>query len=786
MFETTQVLEYEKIAERVAACAVSQPTAEYIRRFTPCSDKAQIERLLTLTDEADRLKNYYNINPLCGFDSTIELCEKSLKGGILTMGELLKVGRLLRASRIAKKNIEGSPDDVVLLKEITFSYYLNEPLEKNISDSILSDTEMRDDASEKLRSIRRKIATEKSRLKEKISSYFRSGEYSKYLQDNLVTIRNGRFVLPVKSESRSFVPGLIHDSSASGATVFIEPFPIVEMNNELRALQIEEQSEIERILAELTEGVATYSAVMQAAELALINIEAAFARMEYSISIRGVRPSLNEKGVVNLIDSRHPLLDENRVVSNTVTVGRDYRILAITGPNTGGKTVALKTVGLLSLMAYAGIRIPCAEGSQLAIFDDVFCDIGDEQSIELSLSTFSSHIYNISDICNKITPKSLVLFDELGAGTDPKEGAALAVGILKYLELMGCVAIVTTHYPEVKEYALTSTKASNACMQFDEERLAPTYKLLLGVPGASNALKIAQNLGINSYITDVANSLITSEITFENAVAQAERLKSEVEKELAVVKAEKERAIEIKNDLLKQKEELDKKYAQVSAGVKSEIRRIVSQRMDEAEELIEEIKDKLKSADDKALFEARAIKKRIEGLDVAEDEPLRPIRPITDADMVVNARVYIKSINGEGELIQAKPNKKGEYAVRVGALNLNVKKADLAVPLIKEKSNTGRTLTQKRASMQQATEYSEVEIKVLGQTVADAITVIEPYIMSMAAENGGKIIKIIHGKGTGALGRGIQEYLRSNPLVQSYRYGRYGEGESGVTFAEIK
>jgi len=785
MFETTEVLEYEKISDFVAACAVSVPTKDYIKQFSPCSERQEIERLLTMTDEADKLKNYYNINPICGFDSATDLTEKSVKGASLTMGELLRVARLLRASRIAKNNIDNSPEDIVVLKEITYTYYLNEPLEKSINDSILSENEMRDDASEKLKSIRRKIANEKFKLKEKVSSYFRSSESSKYLQDNLVTIRNGRFVLPVKNECRSFIPGLIHDSSASGATVFIEPFPIVELNNELRALQIEEQTEIERILAALTESVAAYAPTMNLAEQALVLIEAAFARMEYSVSIRGVRPIFNEKGYVNLIDSRHPLLDDKKVVSNTITVGKDYRILAVTGPNTGGKTVALKTVGLLCLMAYSGIRIPCAEESEIALFDDIFCDIGDEQSIELSLSTFSSHIYNISDICNKITPKSLVLFDELGAGTDPKEGAALAVGILKYIELIDCVALVTTHYPEVKEYALTSNKASNACMQFDEQKFAPSYRLLLGVPGASKALKIAENLGVNDYIIQQANALLTEEIFFEKAVSAVEKLKSEVAKELLEARAEKENVLAIKSDLLRQREELDKKYAQISSGVKTEIRRIAAESAEKADDLIEQIKNKLKEADEKSLFKARALKRKIEDISVEDDEPIRPVRPITQVDFKIGTKVFVKTINGEGELATEKPNKKGEFTVRVGALCVNAKREDLAIPLQKEKTVTSKR-TVRLIKREEPTSFADVEIMVLGQTVADAITIIEPYIISMASENGSKILKIIHGKGTGALGKGIQEYLRHNPLVSSCRYGRYGEGESGVTFAEIK
>ena len=500
--KSIKTLEYHKILNRIADFATSSSAKKQIADILPFDEKNDIFTASEEVSEAYTAKYKFNANPIHSFDDCAESVSKANKGITLTPAELLRICRLLKAGRIAQNVISEIGDDTKELDKYVFAYRTNEFLENDIDRCIIGETEISDNASSALKDIRRKLFDKKTALKEKLSSYFRKSEYSLYLQDNLVTIRNDRFVLPVKSEYRSMVQGLIHDQSASGATVFVEPFSVVEMNNEIRSLAAKEEVEIENILKDLTRQTGSFAEELRSMQDSLTSLDVIFAKMNYSVSINGVVPKFNDKNELKLLDARHPLIDKDKVVPITIKIGANARVLMITGPNTGGKTVCLKTAGLLCLMAYTGLMIPCAEGSEVPIFDNIYCDIGDEQSIAESLSTFSSHVVNLTRITDALTNKSLLLFDELGGGTDPIEGSALAIGIIKYIQMFKATAIITTHYSALKNYALSCTDIINGAMQFNAQTLKPTYKLLIGVPGASNALKIAKSLGLNSKILE--------------------------------------------------------------------------------------------------------------------------------------------------------------------------------------------------------------------------------------------------------------------------------------------
>lgn len=777
------ILEFNIILDNLSEYAVSEKTKKEIKDICPSSDTLEVKKLQALTSEAYLVNYKYMLNPIVQFDDVTDILNKAKAGATLQMGELLKVARIIRSSRIAKKDISGTGEDIVFLREVIAPIFVDSALEKSITDSIAGEFEMKDDASELLRSLRRKILSTNNKLKDKLASYTRSNDVSKYLQDNLVTIRQGRFVLPVKSESRSQVPGLIHDQSASGATVFIEPFPIVELNNELKFLQMEEVREIDRILSVLSEGVSNSYNYLNMCQMQCIMLDIIFAKCSYSVSFKGIAPIINSKGYINIINARHPLIPKERVVPVTVTVGKDYKLLIVTGPNTGGKTVCLKTTGLCCLMASMGLWLPCDDGSEISVFDAIYCDLGDEQSIAQSLSTFSAHIVNIVKITDNITPRSLVLMDELGSGTDPIEGAALSVAIIKYIELVGAVGVITTHFSELKEYALVSKNLKNACMQFDEATLRPTYKIMIGIPGVSNALKIAGTLGLNDFILKEArNNIHEDKIQFEEILSSAEKAKYEAQKEADEYRELKVAAERDRQMLINERSKLDEKLERINSNAKAETKRVINNMLEQADEIIAEIKEKMRSADEISLREVRQLRNRLEDIKVHNyDAPAPVYENLDESNIFIGQKIIIKSLRAEGKLLTL-PDKKGLVSVSIGNLKTNVNLSDLAKSISFENKKVERKtlLTDKH----EQSEPSIEEIKVMGLTVAEAIEVIEPFILSSMGTN--KILRIVHGKGTGALGKGVQMYLRTSPMVASYRYGRYGEGDNGVTIAEIK
>ncbi len=781
-----RVLEFEEIRRRLSRFAVSECGKEAALSLVPAFDFDEAQTNLALTEEAYTVKYKYLINPVCEFDDIEEVLQKAKAGAVLRPGELLKAAMVLRCARIAKTEISALSDDVARLKAFVAPMVIDRHLETQITDAVASENELRDDASDALRDLRKKIHTANAKLKEKLSGYTRASNVSKYLQDNLVTVRMGRFVLPVKSECRSMVPGLIHDQSSTGSTVFVEPFAVVELNNELRYLQMEEQREIERILSVLSEYVANSYDVLAFALEKCIALDLIFAKSAYSVHFNGTMPVLNRNGVLLLKNARHPLIDPQKVVPVSVEAGKEYAMLVITGPNTGGKTVCLKTVGLCCLMAYSGLMVPCDANSSVAVFDNIFCDLGDEQSIEQSLSTFSAHIVNIIKITDAVSPRSLVLLDELGSGTDPVEGAALSVGIIRYLEEIGCKGIVTTHFNELKEYALLSDKLMNACMQFNEQTLKPTYKLMVGIPGVSNALQIAGTLGLNDYILRCAAESISQEqARFETVLREAQNAKMQVERQREEMENEQQRLAAEREELEKARKTIEEKQERIQNNAKAETARIISCMLEKANSLIEELKEAVQQENEEGLRRARMLRSRLQDVWRESEERIRPAyAPFDPAKAKVGQKVVVRSLDAEGELLSC-ADKKGGYRVRVGNVQLSVTADDLAQPIAMP--HPENRAQKRRAAVAHAAKEDTApvttEIKLLGMTVSEAIEVLTPHILSATS---GSMLRIVHGKGTGALGKGVQNYLKTCPQIASFRYGRYGEGDTGVTMAEIK
>lgn len=783
--KTLDLLEFNKITEKVAFYALSESGKHSIINENPSSDYGDMVYAQQLTHEASLVVEKYLLTPVVAFDPIEELIKKAQIGATLQMGELIKIARMIRAGRIARSTISSTSDDVTFLKNLVDNLYVDETLEKDINIAIVSENEMSDNASDKLRAIRKKITATNIKLKEKLASYTRNNSVSNYLQDNLVTIRNNRFVLPVKANFKSFVPGLIHDQSATGSTVFIEPFVVVELNNELHTLQSEEQAEIEFILSEFTKRVDSNSEMLKLASDVCSTLDAVFAKYTFSAKNRCTKPELNNNGVVVLENARHPLLDKNKVVPISVRIGQDFDVLLITGPNTGGKTVTLKTVGLFCIMTYFGLWLPC-DNATINAYDEIFCDIGDEQSIDNELSTFSSHMVNIRNITNKITQNSLILFDELGGGTDPVEGSALALGIIEYILENKAKSIITTHYNELKEFGLTTDRVVNGCMQFDSKTFAPTYKLIIGMPGTSNAISIASRLGLSKDIIEKAHKHLNPEKQeFENLLKNAEKIRNESLKELGLAKAEREELDRERVRLTQEGKKLELAMQKIKSGAVAETKRLVSSSMQKADEIIERMKELSEHVDGGSYLEAKKLRKQLEGIEdeFNKEEDYTQYVPLDKTEIRTGNTCIVKSLQAQGTIISP-PDKKGYVQVRCGNLTTKVKVEDLAFAKAeKEKPKPQIKPTQPK---ERNTTTFLTELKVLGCTVDEAISIIEPYLINMFENEGNKTIKIVHGKGTMALARGLHKYFKSSPIVAEFRYGRYGEGDNGVTFVTVK
>ena len=780
--KTLKALEFNKILAEIASKASSVPAREAIMEIRPYNDQNYIEELLDEVAEADKIAFEYATNLSFAFDDISAILDKAEVMSVLTMGELLRVSKMLRIAYSVKNSIAKVPDDsLTRIKRIAASVYTDKELEESIESAIISDTEMHDRASEELRSIRIRIRKTGEQIKSKLYTYITSPTYAKYLQDNIVTVRGDRYVIPVKAEWRSAIPGLVHDQSGSGQTLYIEPMAVVELNNTLKTYILEEQAEIERILRAFTLKVSVAATDIRDSFTKIIKLDTVFAKAYYANSVRAVKPQMNTDGIIEISRGRHPLINPKTVVPTDVNLGKNFDLLFITGPNTGGKTVALKLVGLLTAMAMSGIFVPCAE-AVLNIFDEVYCDIGDEQSIEQSLSTFSSHIANISGFIEKLNANSLVLLDELGAGTDPTEGAALAMSIAQYIKDRGAKAIITTHYNELKEYAVVTPRAENASMDFDPLTYSPTYRLIVGTPGVSNALLIAGKLGLPAEIVQRAKEGIAEgKLDFENVISSMEEARhNAMENE----EKSKEMLKTAEKTLKEAERERDRLFIQrekLNENVRKETKRLVEEAMGEANEIISAMRALLDDPTEADLFKARKLKKSLEKYIVNEDNEFMGFGEEADGEISEGDAVLVKPLKAEG-IVSKIDYRKNSAVVTLGKMNstfkLDVlqklkkaKKAEAPVPV-----HTARKLDNEAFSP---------ELNLIGMTSVEARAELQKYL-DKAILKGVNELRIIHGYGTGKLRETVRNYLKSCSFVDSYRDGVYGEGERGVTIVRLK
>lgn len=780
-------LELDAILTSVAAHAVSDVAKRQIINTEPSNDIAAVRRLLEETSEACRNISVYNIIPEFSFDSVAVIADKAKILSTLSMAELLCVMRLLRVSRLVMSALTSVNDEsITILPCMARGIFCDRKLEDDIDFAILSEDMMNDRASSHLYSIRQSIKRANEEVKNKLQQYIKSAQYQKYLQDAIITVREDRYVIPVKQEYRGYIKGLVHDVSGSGATLFVEPVEIVNLNNHIKILLKEEAAEIDRILREFTARVGEISGALVENEKIVASLDAIYARAHYADEIRGTVPKINARGYINIKKGRHPLIDKNKVVPVSISLGKTFDILVVTGPNTGGKTVSLKSVGLFVLMAGCGLFLPCEEESEISLFDKIYCDIGDEQSIEQSLSTFSGHMTNIADILKNITPNSLILFDELGAGTEPNEGAALALAITEYILSVKAKAIITTHYTQLKEFSLVTDRVENASMEFDLTTFAPTYKLVVGVPGSSNAIQIAKRLGIGDDIIENAKSKLSAEkISFENVLQRAEKLRQQYEntnEEIAEMKRSLAKELEAAKN---QNKILASEREQLLKNSKAEAKRIVQETTEESKRLLDELKKIIRryNADESILFELRSKIKKFGDKKYENDENIPNFsRPIEFDSIKVGDYVFVKKLNATGKVLSKNESKK-KLEVAVGAMKISASANDLAEAL-KTAEDIGQAKTVSVKTNIAAKTLTN-EINLIGQTVDEALVNLDAFIDSCLVASINEI-RIIHGRGTGALMKGVQDHLKKHAHVAEFRLGAYGEGDRGVTIAKLK
>lgn len=781
---TLRVLEFTKIRDMLTDKALTPLGAELCQALTPSSYLPEVEAWQAETEEALVVLTYLGGHPMSAFTDVrpyLNLCDK---GATLSPKALLEIATLMRACRTARAALVTDRENTPRLKEKAGLLGSFRNLEDEITSAILSEDEIADRASVELSNIRRHLRGATERVKERLNAMIRSAAYQKYLQDPIVTMRNDRYVLPVKAEYRSSVPGLVHDQSASGATVFVEPMVVVEMGNELKQWEAREKQEIERILSALSAQIAPYAQQLRENVALLAELDFAFAKGMLSREMNGVMPHMNREGRIRIIRGRHPLIDPAKVVPSNLWMGTDFTTLVITGPNTGGKTVTLKTVGLFTLMAQAGLQVPADLGTELAVFDQVFADIGDEQSIEQSLSTFSGHMTNIVDIMNEVTPRDLVLFDELGAGTDPTEGAALAQTILSALLERQVRTLATTHYSELKAFALSTPGVENASVEFNVETLRPTYRLSIGVPGKSNAFEISRKLGLSEGLIQQARQLLSQEDKrFEDVIANAEYHRQVAEKERALAQQAAEETTRLRDEAERLRREMEARRETSLRKARDEARRILENARRESEQVLSELKKMKKSAQGPDL-QAAALRRRLEeGIDSLSEGLAQPVEGSAAAPKTlrVGDEVEILNLKTRGTVLSA-PDAKGEVQLQAGIVKL---KAHLSQLRLVKAEPQPRKKSSFRAETGAMTRTVPMSLDVRGMALDEALPVVDQYLDEavMASLNE---VSIIHGKGTGVLRSGIQQHLRRHQHVKSFRLGVYGEGESGVTVVTLR
>ena len=781
-----QTLEYDKIRRRLAEYAATSLGKVRAEQLEPCSDFEEVKRLLKITDEAVKVERLKGGAPFGGIRDIHAALHRARIGGTLNASELLDIANTIAGGRRLKRFLHAvhEQDAVPLLIELSEPVSEDRTVEQKIRSCIDENAAVLDSASPELARIRQELRSSESRAREKLEQMIRTPSVQKMLQDAIITIRGDRYVIPVKQEYRGHFGGLVHDQSASGATLFIEPEAIVALNNRLRELKIREEREIEQILANLTGFVAEAFEELSATIEALGELDFVFAKAGLAREQKATLPIMNDRGFIKLKKGRHPLIDPEHVVPLDVELGNQFTTIIVTGPNTGGKTVSLKTVGLLSLMAMSGLFIPAQDGSQMCVFDAIYADIGDEQSIEQNLSTFSSHLTNIIGILKGMTPKSLVLLDELGAGTDPSEGSALAIAILEYIHRMGCRVMATTHYSELKAYAFERKGVINASMEFDVQTLSPTYRLLVGVPGRSNAFAIAERLGLPRSILEMARGRVDEDdrrVETMIASLEANRIAAEAERNSA--EQIRKEAAELRRQLEEERERFREKRDKLLAKAEEEAKNAVAKARKEAEDVIRELR-RLALEERGAVKEHKLIeaKRRLDEAvpELREKEDRRSVRKSQDR-IGPGDEVRVISLGQKGHVVEIEG---GEATVQLGILKMKVNLSDLEktgqAPQEKPKQQTKASLKRTRD-----TDSVRTELDLRGSNLEEAIIETDRFLDESILAGLGQVY-VIHGKGTGVLRTGLQEFFRKHKHVKSYRLGNYGEGGSGVTVVELK
>lgn len=779
-----KALEYLKILSIVSGFAQSARAKEEVLKIRPTSDIQKCNRLLAETDEASKLLYDYNINPSFNVDDVTDSIRLAEKQSVLSIRELMSIVTVLRVSSEVKTATTKYKTELPILYEYGIDIYTADILAEEIDNAILNDEELRDSASPELYDIRQAIRRGNERLKDKITAIVNNKSISKYLQDTIVTKRDDRYVIPVKAEYRSFISGIVHDQSASGQTIFIEPAEVVEMNNALRQLELDEAKEVERILRAYTARIASISSQILTNLQIIVELDVIFSRAVFSRRFNATKPELNAKGNLYIKEGRHPLIDVKKVVPVSVKLGGDYNLLLITGPNTGGKTVSLKLTGLFTLMAMSGLFLPC-KNAEISVFGSVFCDVGDEQSIEQSLSTFSSHIKNVVDIVNNVDNDSLVLLDELGAGTDPEEGASLAVSVTDYLLKSGAKGIITTHYSRLKEYSYQTAGVENASMDFNPETFEPTYKLIIGIPGTSNALEISHRLGLkNEIIENAKHGLSTEKQSFEEVLQSADQTRRLAEeKKIEADKKARELSEEI-NKYRSLQAKLQNEIDRLNANSKKEVRRMVDSALVEVNEILAQLKALMDAPAKGSYFDATKLKKQIEGISVKLENEDREQIELSDEQPRPGDKVFLTTINDVAVLSSISPN--GEYVVKIGNITTTARKKN--VKKLKDQNYGSKQKVETKKPVKYVNPIPQAknvrEINLLGKYVDEAIYLLDDFIADCKAHNM-ETCRVIHGNGTGALRNGIWDYLSGADIV-SYRLGNRDEGGSGATIIRLR
>lgn len=789
MDKNFKTLELDLILEKLANECSCDDAKELALTLKPSTDMLEAELLLTQTEDAFSLLARFGGPSFSGLKNVNNPLHRANAGGSLNPKELLDIAYCLRSIRTLDEWHNHCSGVRTSLDFFFEGITVNKYLENKIFTCIINEEEISDKASETLNDIRRKIRSKENSIREKLDSMIHSSHYQQYLQEAIVTQRNGRFVVPVKAENRGNVPGLVHDTSSTGATVFVEPASVVDANNDIKVLQGKERDEIMRILFELSAEAGEFAQSIKHSFDSAVMLNLIFAKAHLAYKMKATKPLLNNEGIIHIKKARHPLIDAKKVVPTDIKLGDEYDTLVITGPNTGGKTVSLKTLGLLTAMSMCGLLIPASDRSRISVFDKILVDIGDEQSIAQSLSTFSSHMVNIIDIMSKADSKSLVLIDELGAGTDPVEGAALAVSVIEHIRSKGAVIAATTHYAELKAYALDTPGVSNGCCEFDVETLRPTYRLLIGVPGRSNAFAISEHLGMDKAVVEHAKSIVNSDNRdFESVLEKLESSRQALEDERKVAEEMTARAKRIEEKAQSEKDKIETLKKRELDRAKREAEKLIDAAKRKSSEFLLEL-EKLKKEQNEsnATETARKTRRAVKSQMGEMDDLINPAELADNWDYdyklprepKVGDRIVIKGI-GEGEVVKVGD----KLLVKSGLLKTRVKLSDIMIlDKPKEKPKATRHNVYRTSSRADADVKTEIDMR--GETVDEALGELSLFIDKCVLNNIEEI-RIIHGKGTGALRAAVTDYLKTHPNITEYRLGKYGEGENGVTIAKVK